>query len=107
MNELDRGCGVSVMAQHDYQDRYIGVYTHICIYSYRKVTKVTENYVFQMHFPCKAAEGNVQHVLSRQAIKKDTVFCLAENNREPQIDWQSTECQRFKELQPPAKGEKK
>lgn len=75
----------------------------------RERDEVTENFGSSknVQFPCKAAEGNIQQVLSRQAIKKNIVFCLAENNSEPQINWQRTECQRFKESQPPAKGEKK
>lgn len=69
--------------------------------------KLQKTWIFQKsanpHFPCKTAEGYIQHVLSHQAIKKDIVFCLAEENR----DWQNPECQRFKESQHPAKGGKK
>lgn len=48
--------------------------------------KLQKAWIFQKsanpHFPCKTAEGYRQHVLSHQAIKKDIVFCLAEDNRE-------------------------
>jgi len=75
------------MPQHDYQNSDYQRYISLSIY----IHEVTENFgsskTIQILISHATAEGNIQHMLSHQAIKKDIVFCLAENNRKPQIDW--------------------